>query len=111
MKKFEQNVVEILLNEAGLDELLDIITEKNNSEVYDYTGHGYFLEIQNDSLPVKRIVLDKPYISGHADGIDDTGFLAFIEHNSFTLECHGCAEGIPENYRELDIDIKYADKS
>ncbi len=104
MKDYEKQIAKTLLKHAGLDTLIDVIVNTSDED-YEYTGHGYYLTIKNPSLPTERHVLNAPQISGRSKNVEEVGFLAFLESNEFTLECHGYVEGIPEDFRERQIEI------
>jgi len=100
MKEFEKTIILTLLSEAELFDV-ELPESKENIDI-EYTGVGYFLEFSNASIPVKRIVLDRPNISGNLGGTT-VGFLAFIEGSKFTLECHSYEESISQDCREYEF--------
>jgi len=61
--------------------------------------------LRHRSLPDKRVVLDKPILSG-AIGDLLTGFIAFVENGEITLECFSYGgEAVPENFRDFDVKV------
>lgn len=104
MKDYEKQIVKTLLEHAGLEALIEVIFNTTDED-YEYTGHGYYLTVRSPDLPAEQQVLDAPHISGHTDNVEEVGFLAFLGSNEFTLECHGYAEGIPEDFRDRQIGI------
>jgi hypothetical protein len=105
MKEFEKQVVKALLEAAGLKALLDVLASVPDEE-FEYTGIGYFLTIRHPHLPTERHVLHAPMVSGRTRGVDEVGFIAFLEDHEFMLECFSYGDGIPEDFRDRVIEIK-----
>ena len=105
MKDYEKQVARTLLGAAGLEALFDVLASAVDKE-YEYTGHGYFLTIRHLGLPADRRVLDTPMISGRAKGVEEVGFVAFLENHEFTLECFSYGDGIPEDFRDRNVEIQ-----
>ena len=96
MRDFEKEIILALLSEA---EQLEIKLPDSEKDIeIRHTGVGYYLEFKNESIPKKRIVLDKPVISGYLGGVE-VGFIAFIENSEFSLECYTFGEIISPDCR------------
>jgi hypothetical protein len=105
MKEFEKQVIKVLLEAACLEALLDVLASAPEEE-FEYTGHGYFLTIRHPRLPTERRVLYAPMVAGRTSGVEEVGFIAFLENHEFMLECFGYDEGIPEDFRDRNVEIK-----
>lgn len=91
MRDYEKEIILNLLSEVRNLEINLPVSEK---EIKDWhTGFGYYLEFNNESIPNRRIVLDKPFISGNLGGVE-VGFVAFIENSEFSLECYSFGESM-----------------
>jgi hypothetical protein len=72
---------------------------------YEYSGCGYFLTVRHPEIPQERIVCNKPFVVGVAQGIR-CGFIVFIERGELMLECYELGQPtIPANYRDLDVAV------
>ncbi len=106
LKPHEQKVLDILVSGTIPDDVLRDIKVNPRIVAYDVTGNGYFLTIEHPSLPMDRIVCDKPMLIGECDGVE-TGFVVFIQNGGLTIECHGWGDkDVPKNYRDSRIRIK-----
>lgn len=73
---------------------------------FEFTGAGYFIEIQNDLLPIKRSVYSHPMIIGHGEN-SKIGFIIFIENRTMIVECHTWGEeNIQSGIRDQPIMIE-----
>ncbi len=97
MRDYEKEIISKLLSESGYA-AVDIPAREQDVSII-YTGVGYYLSFQNDTIPEERIVLDRPVISGYL-GDTQVGFVAFMENSTFTLECYTYNGHIPENCRD-----------
>ncbi len=70
--------------------------------VIEFTGAGYFLSFSNPALPMKRVVLDCPAISGKLGEID-VGYVGFIENSELTLECFSYDCKLTDRDRESEF--------
>ena len=61
---------------------------------FDYTGAGYFTQLQHDSLSFPRKTISEPIIYGYGDNYM-VGFVFFIEDKQLTIECHSYGEVNP----------------
>jgi hypothetical protein len=104
-RKFETQVLRLLVTPTLDAQIVSSI--ENNAEFvsYEYSGCGYFLTVRHSAIPIDRIVCNKPFVSGVAQGIR-SGFVIFIENGELMLECHELGEPtVPSNYRDLDVAV------
>ena len=97
MEEFEIKILSKLLTENGFGELCALL-EKSQPKI-EFSGAGYFLNIEDDKFPSERSVLNEPRIEGKL-GKFDVGFLAFIETSVLTLECYSYENEIVNKHRE-----------
>jgi hypothetical protein len=109
MRDYEKQVARVLLGAAGIEALFEVLATVVDTE-YEYTGHGYFLTLKHPSLPAERLVLDTPMISGRAKGVEEVGFVAFLENHEFALECFSYGDGIPEDFRDRNVEIQIGER-
>ncbi len=67
MKDFERTIINELISGNGSNAI--VFPESENGETVEFTGAGYFLTLKDSTLPISRVVLDKPDIRGQLDGI------------------------------------------
>lgn len=67
---------------------------------------GIFLTIHHSTLPLERIVCDKPWVIGKFKNVQ-CGFVVFLEQRELTLECYpwGLAD-IPANFRDQEVEVE-----
>ena len=100
IKEYERKIISILLSESGIRNV-DIPTTREEIQI-EHTGVGYFLTFASEKLPTERTVLNKPNLSGHLGGTH-VGFLAFVENETFTLECHTYEDSMSPEDREHEF--------
>lgn len=109
LTNYEIEVLSLMLKDKFTDEELNSIL-KSPISGYSYTGAGYFLELENNILPINRKTVSEPTLLGRAENLE-VGFLIFIENSKLTLECHSWgAENLPETIREKSINIGAGNK-
>ncbi len=102
---YEKKVLNLLLSDRLTEIQIDSILTKSKFVEYDYTGSGYFLTVENEILPNKRIVCDRPFVIGYSDKFR-SGFIVFIENKQLMLECHTWGEfNLPEEFRNMEVQI------
>ena len=75
----------------------------------EFTGAGYFVQVQHSCLPTSRRVVSEPAIYGYGDGYM-VGFLLFMENGKLTIECHSYGEANPPiTIRDLPLRIELID--
>jgi len=104
LKKYEIEVLKLMLSEKFNKEEINSVLNSPVTD-YDYTGAGYFLELTNKILPIYRVVISEPILSGRANEFN-VGFVIYVENSKLVLECHswGLANP-PENCRDKQIEI------
>jgi hypothetical protein len=108
LANFEKTVLECLLSgpipEADIRKIIDEGTILS----YKYDGHGYFLSVTHDCLPIARQVCSTPIITGTVGDVI-AGFVLFLENGCLTIDCYTLGEiPIPENFRRLAVLIEPA---
>lgn len=97
MKEFEKTVIEELLQNSPMKNV--VLSSPRAAGFLEFTGHGYFLTIQDPVLPINRVVLDSPDIQGKLGGVE-VGYLAFVENAEPVLECYSYGQEISSNHRD-----------
>lgn len=106
LKDYEKKVLCLLVSNVLSSDKLDSVFCESELIGYEYTGSGYFLEIQHSHLPKERIVCSRLIVVGETDGIT-CGFMVFIENNQITIECHSWGEiNVTEDFRNRDVQVK-----
>jgi hypothetical protein len=104
-RKFETQVLRLLVIPKLNESVVSSVEQSAELVSYEYTGCGYFLTVKHPALPLERIVCNKPFVSGLAQGIK-SGFVVFIEDGQLMFECHELGEPtVPANYRDLDVAV------
>jgi hypothetical protein len=104
-RRFETQVLRLLVIPKLGEKVVSSIEHNAEFLSYEYSGCGYFLTVRHPDLPLERMVCDKPFVSGLAQGIR-SGFVIFIEHGELLLECHELGEPtVPAVYRDLDVAV------
>jgi hypothetical protein len=102
---FETQVLRLLVLPKLGEEVVSSIEHNAEFMSYEYSGCGYFLKVRHPEIPRERMVCDKPFVSGLAEGVRG-GFIIFIGNGELTLECYELGElTIPTNYRDLDVAV------
>jgi hypothetical protein len=102
-RRFETQVLRFLAIPKLGEHVVSSIEQNAELVSYEYSGCGYFLTVKHPEIPLERIVCDKPFVSGLAQGIQ-AGFLIVIEKGQLMLECHELGDPtIPEDYRNFDV--------
>ena len=104
LKEFEKEIIQLLAKGKIADQLIDEICNSLDGGEYEFSGAGYFLNIQHPNLPIDRIVCDTPFLNGHANGID-TGYILFIQDQELLFECYDFMGDFPKEYREWDVKV------
>ena len=99
---FEKTAITLLCESIlSKEQLSEVLLAHSIS--YDYTGVGYFIEIEHSHLPNEKMVCDKPSVFGKDPYTKEIecGFIVFLGDGQLTLECHSydSYEVFPENYR------------
>lgn len=103
--QYEIDAIYILLTaKFNKDQIHNLITTSVSG--LEFTGAGYFLEIQNNIFPFKRSVYSHPLIIGHGRNFK-IGFINFIDNRTMIVECHTWGEeNIPSSIRDQPIKIE-----
>ena len=102
-REFEKEVLRLLVTpHLGVDAVNAI--ERDAALVsLEHSGCGYFLTVKHGSVPINRVVCDKPIVSGHFHNTT-CGFIAFMENGELMLECYSFGnESIPTDVRDLRV--------
>ena len=108
LTSYECIVLDIMLRKSfSVFEIALIKTTHING--FEYTGAGYFVQIQHDCLPTSRRVISEPTIFGYGDGYM-VGFVLFLEQGKLTIECYSYGEpNLPKTIRDLPLQIELTD--
>jgi hypothetical protein len=107
LRDYEREVLYTLATDVLSPRQLAAVADEGELVGYEYTGCGYFLTVRHASLPRERIVCDSPVLSGSAGGVN-CGFVVFIEGGELTIECHPWGEGVPEDFRDREVELTTA---
>lgn len=106
--EFEREVVKTLVRSHIPADQVEALLDSASFLSYDHTGSGYFLTVRHPSLPLARVVCDRPLLVGRSGSIA-CGFVVFLENGQLTLECHAWGpEAMPEDFRVRRVDIEEA---
>jgi hypothetical protein len=109
-KPFEVEVLRLLAQSAISPPELARLIADGKLVAYEHTGVGYFLTVSHQALPAKRVVCHRPFVIGKAGDVG-VGFVLFFENGQLLFECHNWGErlDVPENFRELSVQISTTD--
>jgi hypothetical protein len=102
-RDYEAAVLESQLEGHLSDQIIDDIIENSEFVSYEFTGVGYFLAVRHPSVSHDRLVYHNN-VKG-VSGSLELGFVSFLEQGVLTFECFSYVGAVPENLRELAIEI------
>ena len=105
VSSFEKEALVLLCEGMISKSALDQAISSPDSISCEFTGAGYYLEIQHHALPKDRMVCDKPTVLGKYQD-QEVGFIAFVQDNRITLECYEYdSNGVPEEIRNEAVQV------
>ncbi len=106
LTNYESLVLEILLKDNFTNSEIESFKSAHIIS-YEYTGAGYFVQIENEDLPINRQTYYEPSVYGYGKDYM-VGFILYAENKQLTIECHSWGEKNPPiTIRDEVINIKY----
>ena len=106
IREFELEAIQIMGSGVLTPDQLTILESLSRPAEYEYTGSGYFLKVQDPSLPEAKRTLSSPPVVGEFDGII-CGFVVYLGNRELTLECHTWGPvDVPEGFRDCAVSVR-----
>ena len=109
-KPYEVEVLKCLLAQEFPEGVLLQLLERASTSHVEYTNYGFYVSIENSAIGKHRRVFDGPTTLSVCFGGRSAGFIAFLEHDTLTLETFPWdGEALPATFRDSAVEIVHGE--